>query len=111
MNTSAFRVCHQKMLLKMNFGFLSIQQAKTTIFSTYLRLIYLVSLHCDYFWRHTVWLTFFERSLKFFLSDEIFEFWQNIWKRSQKSVVIIQLDPTDSNYFKEQELRNEMTLK
>ena len=56
-------------------------------------------------------VTFFERSLKFFLSDEIFEFWQNIWKRSQKSVVIIQLDPTDSNYFKEQELRNEMTLK
>lgn len=46
-----------------------------------------------------------------FLLDAIFEFWQNIWKRSQKSVVIIQLDPTDSNYFKEQELKNEMTLK
>ena len=46
-----------------------------------------------------------------FVLDAIFEFWQNIWKRSQKSVVIIQLDPTDSNYFKEQELKNEMTLK
>ena len=50
-------------------------------------------------------------NLIFFVLDAIFEFWQNIWKRSQKSVVIIQLDPTDSNYFKEQELKNEMTLK
>ena len=43
MNTSALRICHRQMLLKMNFGFRSIQLAKIMIFSTYPRLIYLVS--------------------------------------------------------------------
>ena len=45
MNTSALRICHHQMLLKMNFGFRSIQLAKIMIFSTYPRLIYLVSFH------------------------------------------------------------------
>ena len=109
MNTSALRICHQQMLSKMNFGFQLIQQAKITIFSTYQRLIYLVSFSSGV--PVDVPTSVFVQILMCLLSDEIFEFWQNIWKRSQKSVVIIQLDPTDSNYFKEQELRNEMTLK
>ena len=123
MNTSALRICHRQMLLKMNFGFRSIQLAKIMIFSTYPRLIYLVSFDFSFI-RNGRFLDnlskiliskvpcrTLDRNLTFFLLDAIFEFWQNIWKRSQKSVVIIQLDPTDSNYFKEQELKNEMTLK
>ena len=62
MNTSALRICHHQMLLKMNFGFRSLQLAKIMIFSTYPRLIYLVSF--SRFFRFDSFLTFIGKSWK-----------------------------------------------